>query len=59
MEQALVHLAETAAWVFFILVLFAAIGVYATVRWIINLVTKAEHAVVDEVRTIEEKITLK
>jgi len=59
MEQTLVHLAETAAWVFFILMLFALIGVYATIRWIINLVTRAEHAVENEVRTVEDKIGLK
>ena len=48
MEQNLVHLAESAAWVFLVIFLFAAIGVIATVRWIVATLTRGERAVVDE-----------
>jgi len=48
LEQNLVHLAESAAWVFLIVFIFAAIGVVATIRWIIAQVTRGEQAVVSE-----------
>jgi hypothetical protein len=57
MEQFLAHLAETAAWLFVIIFVFAAIGVVATIRWIIGLVTGAERAVESEVRNVSDKIT--
>lgn len=57
MEHTLVHLAETAAWLFFITFVFAVIGVIATVRWIINKVWTAEQAVESGVRSVEEKLT--
>lgn len=53
MEQTLIHLAETAAWVFFIVFVFAIIGVWATIRWIINLVTAGERAVESGVHNVE------
>ena len=57
MEQSLVHLAETAAWVFFVVFLFAVIGVVATVRWIINMVWRGEQAVESGVRSVGDKLT--
>jgi len=57
MEQTLVHLAETAAWIFLIVFAFAVIGIIATVRWIIGLVTGAERAVESGVRSVENSIT--
>ncbi|HTX56906.1 MAG TPA: hypothetical protein VMD47_07360 [Candidatus Acidoferrales bacterium] len=57
MEQTFVHIADTAAWVFFILILFAIIGVYATIRWIINLVTAGERAVESGVQSVEDKLS--
>lgn len=57
MEQTLIHMAETAAWVFFIIFVFAIIGVYATIRWIVNLVTNTERAVEGGVRNVEDSIT--
>lgn len=57
MEHTLVHLAEGAAWVFGIIFLFAIIGVYATIRWIVNLVTNTERAVETGVRDVEGRIT--
>lgn len=57
MEHTLVHLAATAAWLFFILFLFAVIGVIATVRWIVNLATNTERAVVTGVEDAGRRIT--
>lgn len=53
MEQFLVHLAHAAAWTFLIIFLFAVIGLIATVRWIINLVTGTERAVERGVENVE------
>lgn len=57
MEQNLVHLAESAAWVFLIIFIFAAIGVVATVRWIVAQVTRGERAVVSEAHKVGDAIT--
>jgi competence protein ComGC len=57
MEQTFVHLAEGAAWVFVIMIVFAIIGVIATIRWIVNLVTNTERAVETGVQSVEERIT--
>ncbi len=57
MEHTIVHMAETAAWVFFIIFVFALIGIYATIRWIVNLVTNTERAVETGVRSVEDRIT--
>ncbi len=57
MEQTLVHLAATAAWIFFIGFVFAVIGVIATIRWIVGLVTGAERAVETGVHDVTDKIT--
>jgi hypothetical protein len=57
MEQTVIHLAEGAAWVFFIIFLFAIIGVVATIRWIVNLVTNTERAVETGVHNVEDRIT--
>jgi hypothetical protein len=57
MEQTMIHLAETAAWVFFIIFVFAIIGVWATIRWIVNMVTAGERAVESGVHNVEGKFT--
>lgn len=57
MEQTMIHLAETAAWVFFIIFVFAIIGVWATIRWIVNMVTAGERAVESGVHNVEDKFT--
>lgn len=57
MEHTIVHLAEGAAWVFGIIFLFAIIGVIATVRWIIGLITNTERAVETGVHNVESKFT--
>ncbi|HET9029277.1 MAG TPA: hypothetical protein VFN49_03800 [Candidatus Aquilonibacter sp.] len=56
MEHTLVRLAETAAWLFFIVFVFAVIGVVATIRWIIDRVTAGERAVESEVRSVGEHL---
>jgi hypothetical protein len=57
MEQTLVHLAETAAWFFAIVFVFAIIGVVATIHWIVRMVTGAERAVESGVHNVEDSIT--
>ncbi len=51
------HLAATAAWVFFVLFVFAVIGIIATIRWIIALATNTERAVVGGVEDAGRRIT--
>jgi hypothetical protein len=53
----MVHLAEDAAWVFVIIIIFAIIGVVATIRWIINMVTAGERAVESGVQNVENTLT--
>lgn len=57
MGNTLVHLAATAAWLFFILFVFAVIGIVATIRWIVNMVTNTERAVVSGVEDAGRRIT--
>lgn len=56
MEHTLVHIAETAAWFFVVVFIFAIVGVIATIRWIIGLVTRGEQAVESGVDSIERKL---
>lgn len=55
MEQFLIHLAHAAAWTFLVISLFAIIGVIATIRWIIGLVTGTERAVESGVTNVENR----
>lgn len=57
MEHTLVSLVKDAAWLFLVMFVFAAIGIYATVRWIIGLIWGAEQAVESGVRSVGDKIT--
>jgi hypothetical protein len=57
MEQTVIHMAEAAAWVFVVIFVFAIIGVWATIRWIINMVTAGERAVGSSVHGVENKFT--
>jgi hypothetical protein len=57
MEQTVIHMAEAAAWVFVVIFVFAIIGVWATIRWIINMVTAGERAVGSGVQSVENKFT--
>jgi hypothetical protein len=56
MEHTLVRLTETAGWFFAIVFIFALIGVYATIRWIVSLVTRTERDVEGEVANIKQKL---
>jgi hypothetical protein len=54
MEAFLGHLIHFALWAFFLIFAFAVIGVIATVRWIMNLVTRTENAVGSGVARAED-----
>lgn len=56
MEHFVSNLLHAAAWLFFFIFLFAAIGVVATVRWIIAMVTGAERAVETGVHNVGEHL---
>ena len=56
MEHTLAHLAETAAWLFFIVFVFAVIGVVATIRWIVAMVTRGEQAVEAGVHNVGDRL---
>lgn len=53
MEQAILHLAHIAAWVFFIIFILALIGVIAIIRWVMNLFHRTETAVESGVERVE------
>lgn len=53
----MIHLAETAAWLFVVMIIFAIIGVIATIRWIIDKVTAGERAVESGVHSVSDKFT--
>jgi hypothetical protein len=56
MEHTLVHIAATAAWFFVIVFIFALIGVWATIRWIVSLFLRGEAAVESGVQSIERRL---
>ncbi|MBV8245039.1 MAG: hypothetical protein JOZ38_03875 [Candidatus Eremiobacteraeota bacterium] len=55
MEHLVVNILHVAAWLFFFIFLFALIGVYATFRWIVGLVTGAERAVETGVHNVGDR----
>ena len=55
----LTSFAHAAAWVVGLTLLFAAIGVYATIRWIISLFIKGEQEVEAGVQGVERMVTRK
>lgn len=57
MEQTFVHLAHAAAWFILIVFAFAAIGIVATIRWIVGLFLKTERAVESGVESVERAVT--
>ena len=59
MEHFILNILHAAAWVFFIIFLFALIGVYATVHWIVRLIRGAETAVASGVHNAEDFVTRK
>ena len=52
----LVHLMQAAAWTGAIIVVFAIIGVIATIRWIVGLFWRGEQAVAGEVKSIGDSM---
>jgi hypothetical protein len=56
MEHALVRLVQTAGWVFLIVFVFAAIGLWATTRWIVGLFTKTEQAVEGGISNVRKRL---
>ena len=56
MEHAFVRIAETAAWFMVIVFVFAIVGVYATIHWIVNLVRRGEEAVEEGVASVEKRL---
>ena len=56
MESFVINLLHAAAWVFFFVFLFALIGIYATARWIMNLITGTERAVSTGVHNVETSL---
>jgi hypothetical protein len=55
-EHTFVRIAETAAWFFVIVFVFAIIGVYATIHWIVNKVRRGEEVVEEGVRGVERRL---
>lgn len=53
----LTNIAHAAAWVIGLLLLFAVIGVVATIRWIIGLFWRGEQAVSTGVHRVEDSFT--
>lgn len=56
MEALVVNILHAAAWLFFFIFLFALIGLVATVRWIMTLVTGTERAVSTGVQNVEHSL---
>ncbi len=59
MADFFVHLAHAAAWVLGIMFVFALIGVFATIRWIISLIVGTERAVESGVHRAEDMMRRK
>jgi hypothetical protein len=56
MEEFLGHLIHFALWAFFVIFAFAVVGVIATIRWIVSLVTRTEAAVGSGVASAEDAL---
>jgi hypothetical protein len=57
MTDFVIHLLHAAAWTFGIIFLFAIIGLFATIRWIVGLFLKGERAVEAGVQDVERAVT--
>ncbi len=53
MEHILSNMLHTALWFFFVIFIFAVIGVVAVISWIMNAVRKTETAVQTGVANVE------
>jgi hypothetical protein len=56
LEHFVVQMLHIGAWIFGIVFLFAIIGVFAVISWIVNAVRKTEAAVESGVRSVEDKL---
>jgi len=56
-QETLIHVAKDAVWAFVIFFAFAVIGVVASVRWVMAMVTRGTTAVQSEARKIEDAVT--
>jgi H+/Cl- antiporter ClcA len=56
MEEFLSHLIHFALWAFFVIFAFAVVGVVATIRWIVRLVTRTEDAVGSGIHSAEDAL---
>jgi hypothetical protein len=54
MGDFLTHLAHAALWVIGVMFVFALIGIYATIRWIVGLIVGGERAVESGVERAED-----
>jgi hypothetical protein len=54
MEAFIDHLIHFGLWVFSVIFFFAIVGVIATVRWIVSLVTRTEAAVGSGIKGAED-----
>lgn len=56
MEHFVMDTLKIGAWIFGIIFLFAIIGVYAVVHWIVNAIRRTGTAVESGVHSVEEKL---
>lgn len=56
MEHTFVRIAETAAWFMVVVFVFAIIGVYATIHWIVEMVRRGEESVEAGVQNVEKRL---
>ena len=56
MESFVLNILHAAAWLFAFIFLFAIIGIIATVRWIMALITGTERAVETGVQNVEHSL---
>ena len=56
MEHFVMEMLKVGAWVFGIVFLFAIVGVFAVISWIVNAIRGTERAVESGVRSVEDKL---
>ena len=56
MEHIVGEMLRVGAWIFAIVFIFAIIGVIATIRWIVGLVTRTERAVEGGVQSVSDRL---
>jgi len=56
MGDFLTHLAHAALWVIGVMFIFSLIGIFATIRWIVGIVTGAGRAVEGGVERAEDMV---